>query len=236
MSTPNEAGEQPIKDAAQEQPESQDSLNTESGQAVSGQEEQPTEEQLRQQNEAIFAWYNHVEAVLKEQFADYEVEGQVGQHPGFGPLFAYTLRHDGNSWSCGFFLNELVHTFQNKENPVQWLSSFFVDLIRSPESRPLPAVPQTEEDAKNLIDQYIVPYCADTVRSEFPEEQVYVDLELHPEAGPVLEVGFPAIKEGNNTFALPLQFLLTLHLLNRDPADPLVQALFRIHEEHKQQV
>ncbi|MBV6714434.1 hypothetical protein [Paenibacillus chitinolyticus] len=224
MTTPNESGDQPIEAQATEE----EQLSPEEQAAKEQQEQQ-------QQNEIIFAWYKHAEQVLKEQFSDYEVEGQVGQHPVFGPLFAYTVRQNDNSYSCGFFLNELVHTFQNKENPGLWMSSFFVDLIRSSDNRPLPAAPQSEEEAKELLDKYIVPHCAESVRSEFPEEQIYVDLEMHPEAGPVLEVGFPSIKEGNNTFALPLQFLMTLHLLNRDPADPLVQALYKIHEEHQQQ-
>jgi hypothetical protein len=192
--------------------------------------EQPA---ISEQQEAILQFFKHVQQALQEQFDEYGVEGQIGQHPVYGTMFAYTLNRDGKTYSCGFFLNELARNFQSKDNPAMWLSSFFVDLIRSPDSRPLPNPPQTEEEAKALFDGYIVPHCAKSIRDEFPDEQVYVDLELHPEHGPVLEAGFPAVKEGNNTCAMPLHYLLTLYLLNRDPADPLIQAMYRLYEENQ---
>jgi hypothetical protein len=186
------------------------------------------QETENQQEEAVAILYRHVHQVLEREFEGCEVSGQVGEHPVYGPIFAYSLKHEENVYSCGFFFNELLHNFQNNANPALWLSSFFVDLIRDPQGRPLPNPPQSEDEAKALIDKNIVPYCAQTVRDEFSEHKVYVDLELHPEQGPVLEAGFPSISEGNNTCAMPLQFLLTLYLLNRDPADPLIQALYKI--------
>lgn len=186
----------------------------------------------QEQAEALIALLNHVQQVLKENFEEYEVGGQIGQHPMFGPLFVLSLNQNGNTYECGFFVNELVHNFQTKEDPGLWLSSFFVDLLRSEGSKPLPQSPQSEEEAKALMDGFIVPFCAQSVRSEY-EETVYVDLELHPEQGPILEAGFPSIKTGNNTCGLPLPYLLTLYLLNRDPSEPIVQALDRIKEEHE---
>jgi hypothetical protein len=127
-------------------------------------------------------------------------------------------------------LSELARQFQTNPNAVLWLTAFFVDMIRSPESKPLPTPPQSEDEAKAMFDKVIVPHCAQTVREEFDPEPVYVDLELHPEHGPVLEAGFPSIVDGNNTCAIPLHYLLTLHLMNRDPADPLLQALYQLKE------
>ncbi|KIL41496.1 hypothetical protein SD70_06330 [Gordoniibacillus kamchatkensis] len=181
-------------------------------------------------SEIIFNWYQLIQNVLKEQFPDYEVDGQVGQHQLHGPMMAFVLQKEGNSYACGFFLSELVRQFQTNPNAVLWLTSFYVDLIRSPESKPLPNPPQSEDDAKELFDKHIVPHCAQTVREEFEPEPVYVDLELHPEHGPVLEAGFPSISDGNNTCAIPLHYLLTLYLMNRDPADSLVQALYQLKE------
>ncbi len=184
------------------------------------------------QEEAIPLLYRHVQQVLEQQFEGFEVKGQVGQHPVYDPVFAYTLKRNGNVYSCGFFFNELLNSFQNRDNPAQWLSSFFIDLTRSPESRPLPNPPQSEEDAKALIEQQVVPNCAHSAREEFSQETVYVGIGHDPEQGAVLEAGFPSIKEGNNMCTLPLHYLMTLHLLNRDPAEPLIEALYKIHNEH----
>ncbi|UJF31320.1 hypothetical protein [Paenibacillus hexagrammi] len=194
------------------------------------QDEQRDPEQ--EQAKAILVWFQHVQQVLKEYFSEYEVDGQIGNNPAYGPMLAFTLSKDGKSSSCGFFLNEIMRNFQSNPNAILWLSSFFVDLLRSPDSHPLPSPPQTEDDAKALFDKHIVPYCAQTVREEFSDQQVYVDLELHPEHGPVLETGFVAVKEGNNTCALPLHYLLTLYLLNRDPAEPIIQAMYKLYEEN----
>jgi hypothetical protein len=203
----------------------------ESEQNASTEEQQPSEQQ---QAEIIMNWFQLVHNVLKEQFPEYEVEGQIGQHQLHGPMMAYSLQKDGNTYACGFFLSELARQFQTNPNAVMWLTAFFVDMVRSPESKPLPAPPQSEDDAKAMFDKVIVPHCAQTVREEFDPEPVYVDLELHPEHGPVLEAGFPSIVDGNNTCAIPLHFLLTLHLMNRDPADPLVQALYQLKELQEQ--
>jgi hypothetical protein len=184
--------------------------------------------------EIIRNWFFLVQNILKERFPEYEVDGQAGQHQLQGPMLAYHLSKDGKVYSCGFFLQELVRNFQNRNDPVMWLESFFVDLIRNPESRPLPSPPQSEDDAKELFDKIIVPHCAQTVRDEFSDQTVYVDLELHPEHGPVLEAGFPVIKDGNNTCAIPLHYLLSLYLLNRDPADPIVQAMSQLYEQIEQ--
>jgi len=190
------------------------------------------QEQEQEKAKVIITWFQHIQQVLKEQYEDYEVEGQIGNNPTYGPMFAFTLAKDGKTCSCGFFLNEIMRNFQSNPNAALWLSSFFVDLLRSPESHPLPNPPQSEDDAKALLDKHIVPYCANAVREEFPDQKIYVDLELHPEHGPVLEAGFVAVEEGNNTCALPLQYLMTLYLLNRDPAEPMIQAMYRLYEEN----
>ncbi|MFC0214958.1 hypothetical protein ACFFK0_21340 [Paenibacillus chartarius] len=187
------------------------------------------------EGEIIMNWFQLIHNVLKEQFSEYEVEGQVGQHQLHGPMMAFTLKKDDKSYTCGFFLAELARQFQNNPNAVLWLTSYFVDLAKSPESRPLPTPPQSEDDAKHLFDDIIVPHCAKTVREEFEPEPVYIDLELHPDHGPVLEAGFPSIVEGSNTCAIPLHYLLTLHLMNRDPADAIIQALNNLKELHRQQ-
>lgn len=207
----NEAGEQP--EAKQEQEQQEQSASGASDEA-----------------EVISNWFHLIQNVLKDQFPDYEVDGQVGQHQLHGPMMAFMLQKDGKSYACGFFLSELARQFQTNPNAVMWLTAFYVDLVRSPESRPLPNPPQSEDEAKELFDKHIVPHCAQTVREEFEPEPVYVDLELNPEHGPVLEAGFPSIAEGSNTCAIPLHYLLTLYLMNRDPADTLVQALYQIKE------
>ncbi|TXK81855.1 hypothetical protein [Paenibacillus sp. N3.4] len=190
------------------------------------------QDQEREQAQIIMTWFQHIQGVLKEQFEEYEVDGQIGNNPTYGPMFAFTLTKDEKTTSCGYFLNEIMRNFQTNPNAGLWLSSFFVDLLRSPESHPLPNPPQSEDDAKELLDKHIVPYCATTVREEFPDQKIYVDLELHEEHGPVLEAGFVAVETGNNTCALPLQYLMTLYLLNRDPAEPLIQAMYRLYEEN----
>ncbi|SDS06744.1 hypothetical protein SAMN05444162_0659 [Paenibacillaceae bacterium GAS479] len=182
----------------------------------------------------IAALYKHGELALQTFYQDeYEVDGQVVSHPMYGPLFTYRLLDaNKNPHSVGFFMNELVQNFQKNEDPALWMSSFFVDILRGERSRLLPPPPQNEEEAKYLFDQIIVPHCANTCRSEFPDEPVHVDIDIHPEHGPVVEAGFPSITDGNNVVAMPFHFLLALHLLNRDTADPLITGLYRIREEH----
>jgi|GEM_PF-415018 len=189
-------------------------------------------EQEQAKAQLIMNWFQNIQQVLQGQYPEHEVEGQIGNNPTYGPMFAFTLSKEGKTCSCGFFLNEIMRNFQTNPNAILWLSSFFVDLLRSPESHPLPNPPQSEDEAKELLDKHIVPYCAGAIREEFPDQKVYVDLELHPEHGPVLEAGFVSVTEGNNTCALPLQYLMTLYLLNRDPAEPMVQAMYRLYEEN----
>ncbi|MCD1260608.1 hypothetical protein B5M42_017535 [Paenibacillus athensensis] len=195
--------------------------------------EQPSqEEQQQKEAEMIIALFQHAKHLLQQQYPEFVAGGQIGQHPAHGPLFAFTLEKDGNTYACGFLLNEVVRAFQGDENPGVWLSSYFVDMIRAGQHNPLPVPPQTEDEAKAVYDNNIVPHCAQSAREEFDGETVYVDLEFHEEAGPILEAGFPAIKEGNNTCAMPLAFLMTLYLLNRDPAEPLIAALYKLKSEH----
>jgi hypothetical protein len=193
------------------------------------------EQQTPSQEEAEFIMngFNLVQETLKEQFPEYEVDGQIGQHQLHGPMMAYTLKKEENTYTCGFFLSELIRQFQSNPHAVMWLSSFFIDMLRSPESKLLPNPPQTEEEAKELFDNYIIPHCTQSVLEEFDPEPVYVDLSLNPEHGPVLEATFVNIIEGNNTCATPLHYLLTLYLMNRDPADSIIQALLQIQSTHE---
>ncbi|QGQ93925.1 hypothetical protein EHS13_02900 [Paenibacillus psychroresistens] len=185
-----------------------------------------------EETELITNVFNLIQGILKEQFPEHTVAGQVGQHQQHGPMLAFTLEEDEKTYTCGFFLAELVHQFQSKPHAPMWLSSFFVDLLDSPESKPLPNPPQTEDDAKEIFDKYIIPHCAQSVREEFDPEPVLVDLGLNQDHGPVLEASFVSIIDGNNTCAIPLHYLLTLHLMNRDPADPIIQALYQIKDSH----
>ncbi|MGO4372331.1 hypothetical protein AB4Z21_16480, partial [Paenibacillus sp. MCAF20] len=72
----------------------------------------------------------------------------------------------------------------------------------------------------------------EAIRSEFAPEKVHVGLDMHPEQGPVLEAGFPSIIDGNNVCAVPLHLLFTHLMMNRDPAELLIQGLYKIREEH----
>ncbi|WP_040948766.1 hypothetical protein [Gorillibacterium massiliense] len=204
-----------------------------------GQNEQNTQNENEQHDqntiskeevEAINTWFQSIRDLLQNQFPECKVEGQVARHAAYGPLLAYSLAKDGKSYATGFFLNELIHQFRNNSNPVLWVSSFFVDMLREETPRPLPAPPQTEEEFKHLVDNVIVPHCATSVREEFAPEEVHVDLDLHPEHGPVLEAGFPTITAGNNVVAMPLHLLIAFYLMNRDPSDGLIQGLYKIKE------
>lgn len=172
---------------------------------------------------------------LRFKFEDEQVDGQVLNHEVYGPIFTFKIEtRDGGKYATGFFMREMLQTFQNNDDPALWMSSFFFDLMEGNEGQDklLPMPPQSEDDAKALIDNVIVPYCAKAIREEFPDEQVYVDLDLHEEHGPVLEAGFTSISDGNNICALPLHVLIAHHLLNRDPAEPMVSGLYRIRKEH----
>ncbi len=192
-----------------------------------GQQAEPSEED---QIKGIFMLVQHI---LTEAFPDYQVEGEIAEHPIFGNLFAYQITKDEHSYACGFLMSEVIQKLQTNPNPTMWLSSFFHDMIDSGEARPFPAPPGTEEEAKQLVDQVLVPGIASTVRGEFAPEPIHIDLELHEEYGPILEAGVPAIKDGNNTCAVPLSFLYTLHHMNRDPSEPVVNAIYRLLEEHR---
>ncbi|WP_238590801.1 hypothetical protein [Paenibacillus beijingensis] len=198
-------------------------------------EEQKQENANREEEakQIILGVYQRTMQTLQAEFENYSVEGQIINNGNYGPLYAFQLTDQaGHIYSCGFFINELLEKYRGGGDAGEWLSSFYVELMRGGESRPLPQPPQSEDEAKQLFDGHIVPHCAGALREEFAPEQVYVDLDIHEQAGPVLEAGFPSIKEGNNVCAMPFHFLLTLYLLNRDPADPLVQGLYKIREEH----
>ncbi|WP_219837419.1 hypothetical protein [Paenibacillus sp. R14(2021)] len=171
---------------------------------------------------------------LRFKFEEEQVDGQVLNHEVYGPIFTFKIEtRDGGKYATGFFFRELLNTFQNNDDPALWMSSFFFDLMsEGVKDKLLPMPPQSEDEAKALIDNTIVPYCANMIREEFPDEQVYVDLDLHEEHGPVLEAGFTAVTDGNNICALPLHVLIAHYLLNRDPAEPIIQGLYRIREEH----
>lgn len=191
-----------------------------------------SEEEFRQ---VVQALHDNGLKALRFKFEDEQVDGQVLNHEVYGPIFTFKVEtRDGGKYATGFFMRELLQTFQSNEDPALWISSFFFDLMDGHEGadRLLPKPPQSEEDAKALIDNIIVPYCAKTIRDEFPNEQVYVDLDLNEQHGPVLEAGFTAISDGNNICALPLHVLIAHFLLNRDPAEPMIQGLYRIREEH----
>jgi hypothetical protein len=176
--------------------------------------------------------FKHVQATLQEQFPEYEVDGQLGNHHLRGPMMALTLKQAEKTYTCGFFLSELVRQFQSNPHAVMWLNSFFYDMLDSPESKLLPNPPQSEEDAKVIFDKHIIPHCAQAVREEFDPEPMHVDLGLNQELGPVLEASFVNITEGNNTCAIPLHYLLTVYLMNRDPADSIIQALLQMKKIH----
>jgi hypothetical protein len=187
----------------------------------------------QEETEFIINGFHLVQNTLKEQFPEYEVDGQIGQHHLHGPMMAFTLIKEENTYTCGFFLSELIRQFQSNPHAVMWLSSFFIDMLRSPESKLLPNPPQTEDEAKEIFDKHIIPHCTQSVREEFDPEPMHVDLGFNPDHGPVLEASFINIIEGNNTCAIPLHYLLTLYLMNRDPADTVVQALLQIKNIHE---
>ncbi|WP_274649304.1 hypothetical protein [Paenibacillus humicola] len=205
-------------------------MTSNNDQTTEDRQEETRNAELQELAEALF---HHGVQALKSQFEECEVSGHVAGHALYGPIFTFELKTpEGNDYAVGFFMNELISTFRNNADPALWLSSFFVDIMNSGESRLLPVPPQNEDEAKALFDGHIVPHCAKAIREEFEPEQVYVDLDFHQEHGPVLEAGFPSIVEGNNVCAMPLHFLLAQHLLNRDPAEPVIQGLYRIRKEH----
>jgi hypothetical protein len=181
--------------------------------------------------EAIGALFAHCKSMLQASFEGSTVEGQVGEHPLFGPLFLYTLELNGQSYSCGFLIGEVARTVQNNPRPDLWLSSFYVDMVREGVSRPLPEQPKTEEASRACVEQQVIPACARGIGEEFADRQVHIEVSMHKEYGPIVEAGFPEFKDGPNTTALPVAFLFTMYLLNRDPSEPVIEALHRILQE-----
>ncbi|KGE18705.1 hypothetical protein [Paenibacillus wynnii] len=161
------------------------------------------------------------------------VEGQVLTFEAYGPVFVYHVKDDSNNvYSCGFFLRELIARFQSGNDPAVWMTSFYVDLMKTKGGKGLPQPPSNEDEAKAVIDKVLVPQCIEAVREEFAPEQVHAGLTWNEDIGPAFEVGFPAITEGNNVCAMPIHLLLTHLQLNRDPAELLLQGLYNIRKEH----
>lgn len=186
-----------------------------------------TEEKLA---ELVKNIYHNGLAALKLHFQ--YVEGQVLNLEAYGPVFIYHVKAESDDvYSCGFFLRELLTRFQSGNDPTVWMASFYVDLMKIKGGKPLPKPVATEEEAKAMIDNVLVPQCIAAIREEFAPEQIHADLALNQEHGPVLEAGFPAITEGNNVCAVPLHLLLTHLQLNRDPAELLIQGLYNIRKE-----
>ncbi|WP_256762102.1 hypothetical protein [Cohnella sp. WQ 127256] len=162
-----------------------------------------------------------------------QVDVQVLNQDIYGPVFVFQVKDDSNNeYACGFFLRELVTQFQSGGDPAEWMASFFVDLMKTEGGKLLPKPPASEDEAKALIDKVLVPQCIEAVQAEFAPEKVHAGLDWNQDHGPVFEAGFPAIREGNNVCAFPLHLLFTHLLLNRDPADVLLQGLYKIKEEH----
>ncbi|TVY04334.1 hypothetical protein [Cohnella terricola] len=181
--------------------------------------------------ELIKAVHHNGLTALKMHFED--VEGQVLNQEIYGPVFVYQVKDQANNgYACGFFLRELVAKFQSGGDPAQWMASFFIELMKTEGGKLLPKPPASEDEAKALIDKVLVPHCINAVREEFAPEQVHAGLDWNEQHGPVLEAGFPEIREGNNVCAIPLHLLYTHLLLNRDPADLLLQGMYKIQEDH----
>lgn len=201
--------------------------------------ETPIEEENNQQPEMTEEdWAELVNAVhhnslvaLRMKFE--QVEGQILNMEAYGPVFVYQVKDaDNDGYSVGFFLRELVARFQSGNSPEVWLASFFYELMKIKGGKALPAPPQSEEEAKAVIDNVLVPHCIAAVQEEFAPEEVHAGLAWNEEHGPVFETGFPTITEGSNVCAIPLHVLLTHLQLNRDPAELLVQGLYHIRREH----
>jgi hypothetical protein len=203
--------------------------------AAEGTENQQTganeAEELEQQ---VQGWFTMVKQILEHEYPEYQVEGQIALHPAYGHLFAYRIAKDDKFYTCGFLMTELIRVFQNNANPPLWLASFFYDMIQAGESRPLPNPPTSEDDANKMLQENVLPLVMQGVQEEFPADQVYVDLETNEQLGPVLELGFPSITDGPNTCAIPLQYMLTMYMLNRDPAEHAVMSLTKLLENKEQ--
>ncbi|MGO4183590.1 hypothetical protein AB4Z17_20640 [Paenibacillus sp. TAF43_2] len=181
--------------------------------------------------ELIKAVHHNGLAALKMHFN--EVEAQVSNIVDYGPVFVFNVKDEsGSVYSCGFFLRELIARFQSDNDPAVWLASFFVDLMETEGGKPLPKPATNEDEAKEIIDKVLVPQCIKAVTEEFAPEQVHAGLAWKEDHGPIFEVGFPAIIDGNNVCAVSLHLLLTHLQLNRDPGELLIQGLYDIRYEH----
>lgn len=168
---------------------------------------------------------------LRMHFQD--VEGQILNMEAYGPVFVFHVKTEQDQvYSCGFFLRELIARFQSGKDPAAWMASFFVELMKTEGGKPLPKPPASEEEAKAIIDNVLVPHCINEITEEFAPEKVHVGLAWNEKLGPVFEAGFPSIIEGNNVCAFPLHLLLTHLQLNRDPSELLVQGMYNIRKEH----
>lgn len=202
--------------------------NETTNEEVNGSEEKMSEESY---TELLKAVYHNGLVTLKLNFQ--EVEGQVSNLEVYGPVFIYRVKDEANDeYFCGFFLRELIARFQGDSNPAVWLSSFFYEMMKTKGGKPLPTPPQSEDEAKAIIDNVLVPLCIESVREEFAPEQVHAGLAWNEEHGPVFEAGFPVITEGHNVCAIPLHHLLTHFQLNRDPSELLIQGMYNIRKEH----
>jgi len=180
--------------------------------------------------ELVNAVHHNGLVALRRYYND--VQGQVLNHEVYGPIFIYQVKDESNDgYVCGFFLRELIEKFQSSDKPEQWMASFFVELMKTKGGKLLPKSPENEDEAKALIDQVLIPQCLAAVQEEFPEH-VHAGLDWNEEHGPVFEAGFPSIIEGNNTCAFPIHFLMMQLLLNRDPADLILEGLYKIQEDH----
>lgn len=182
-------------------------------------------------NELIKAVHHNGLVSLRTTF--HEVTGHVRNHEAFGPMFIFTVKDSAHDeYECGFFLHELVRLFQSDNDPAVWMASFFVELMKTKGGKLLPKPPANENETKAVIDQQILAPCIAAVKEEFAPEQVHAGLQWHKEYGPVFESGFPSIKEGNNVCAFQIDLLMMHVMLNRDPAELPLQALYKIRAEH----
>lgn len=184
-------------------------------------------------SQLIKAVHHNGMVALKMYFED--VEGQMSNVEAYGPIFIFHVKDESEGvYSCGFFLRELVAKFQSGNDPAMWMASFFFNLMETKGGKTLPKPAASKEEANAIMDKIIVPQCIKAVKEEFAPEQVHAGLAINEQLGPVFEVGFPTIKDGNNVCAIPLHLLLTNYQLNRDPAELLIQGLYKIKSEHSE--
>jgi len=208
-------------------------MNMKMNNETTSEEENNNQETISEENmvELLKAVHHNGIVSLKQHFN--EVQGQVLNLDAYGPIFVYHVKDDSNDvYSCGFFLREMVARFQSGNDPAIWMASFFFELMKIKGGKTLPEPASSEDDAKAIIDNVLVPKCIQEVREEFAPEEVHAGLGWNQEYGPIFEAGFPAIKEGNNVCAFPLHLLFTHLQLNRDPSELLLQGLYQIRKEH----